>query len=320
MLAALVLVWSKAFATEFWPAVGLLSVYATAIVGFRARRFLPGRTRAKLAIESWSMLAFISAVMWFTGKGESSLLNLYLLPIIFSALTLGRVITMLQIAAICACYLVFAAVSPHVEVLSLSYASRAVAELAPILLVAYLTSTLAADVTEARLRIEDLAHNDPLTGLLNLRTFNELWQREHAACERERRPYALLIIDVDQLDRVNDAYGREAGNSALTLVAQCLRRSVRSSDRAARLGGDEFGVLLPGAAPEIAEAVVKRIRNHVYKTTLDLRSRMIRCSVSIGVANFPRDGSDLRGLQSVAENAMYRDQQLRRPPAMPANS
>ena len=106
------------------------------------------------------------------------------------------------------------------------------------------------------------------------------------------------MIDMDQLKDINDSFGHEAGNSAIMLVAQCLQRSIRGTDTAARIGGDEFAVLLPGASPEIAEAVVKRVRHNVYKTTLDLRSRMIRCSVSIGVVNYPRDGRDMRELLS----------------------
>ncbi len=74
-------------------------------------------------------------------------------------------------------------------------------------------------------------------------------------------------------------------------------------------------MLLPGAGPEVAEAVLKRVRHNVHKTTLDLRARMIRCSVSIGVANYPRDGRDLRDLLSIAERTMYRDKELRRVPA-----
>jgi diguanylate cyclase (GGDEF)-like protein len=130
--------------------------------------------------------------------------------------------------------------------------------------------------------------------------------------------YAVLMIDVDKLNDINDAFGHDAGNSALTLVAQCLQRSIRNSDCAARFAGDEFAVLLPGASPEVAEAVVKRVRHNVYKTTLDLRSRMIRCSVSIGVANYPKDGRDVRELLSVADRMMYRDKELRRA-GRPAN-
>src|SRR5277367_4186373 len=318
-LAALVLIWSGALANQMWPVLGLLAAFALAIVGFRGRRFLPGRSRTKLLIESWSMVIFVTGVLWFTGKGGSPLFNLYLLPIILSALTLGRVVTLLQVAAIAVCHFLLAMTTPGLDVISLFYASQAVGQLAPFLLVAYLTTTLSADITEARERIENLAQTDSLTGLFNPRMFNEVWQREHAAAERGRGVYALLMIDMDKLKDINDDFGHEAGNSAIILVAHCLQRSIRSTDFAARFGGDEFAVLLPGASPEVAEAVVKRVRHNVFKTTLDLRSRMIRCSVSIGVVNYPKDGRDMRELMSMADRKMYRDKELRRAPGTEAN-
>jgi diguanylate cyclase (GGDEF)-like protein len=319
-LAALVLVWSRALVTQLWPVLGLLGAFLAAIVVFRSRRFFPRHTRTRLLIESWSMVVFITGVLWFTGKSSSPLLNLYLLPIILSALTLGRLVTLLQVAVIFICHLLLAAATPGLDVMSLSYASQAVGQLAPFLLVAYLTTTLSADITEARERIENLAQNDSLTGLYNLRMFNEVWQREHLASERDRGVYALLMIDMDKLKDINDAFGHEAGNSAITLVAQCLLRSIRTTDYAARFGGDEFAVLLPGASPEVAEAVIKRVRHNVYKTTLDLRSRMIRCSVSIGVVNYPKDGRDMRELLSMADRKMFRDKELRRAPGSEANA
>jgi diguanylate cyclase (GGDEF)-like protein len=265
-------------------------------------------------------MAFITGVLWYTGKSSSPLLNLYLLPVILSALTLGRMVTLAQVAVIAACHLGLAAATPGLDLMSLAYASRAIGQLAPILLVAYLTTTLSADITEARERIENLAQTDTLTGLYNLRMFNEVWQRVHSACERDGGVYALLMIDMDKLKDINETFGHEGGNSALTLVAQCLHRSIRGTDTAARLGGDEFAVLLPGAAPEIAETVIKRVRHNVYKTTLDLRSRMIRCSVSIGVVNYPKDGRDMRELMSIADRKMYRDKELRRAPGAKANA
>ena len=314
------LIWSGALSSQVWPVLGLLAAFALAIVGFRGRRFLPGRTRSKLLIESWSMVVFITCVLWFTGKGGSPLFNLYLLPIILSALTLGRVITLLQVVAIAVCHLLLAMTTPGLDVISLFYASQLVGQVAPFLLVAYLTTTLSADITEARERIENLAQTDSLTGLYNVRMFNEVWQREHDACERNRGVYSLLMIDIDKLKEINDVFGLEAGNSAITLVAQCLQRSIRTTDHAARLGGDEFAVLLPGASLEVAEAVIKRLRHNVYKTTLDLRSRMIRCSVSIGVVNYPKDARDMRDLRSLADDKMYRDKELRRMPGAEANA
>jgi diguanylate cyclase (GGDEF)-like protein len=319
VLAAMVLLWSRALSSAPWPVVGILVAFAAAIALFRAKPFFPGRTRTRLLIESWSMVLFISGVLWFSGKAASPLLNLYLLPVILSALTLGRLVTLLQVAMIVICHALLALATPGLEVLSLYYASQAVGQLAPILLVAYLASTLAGDINEARERIEDLAQNDALTGLYNQRMFNDVWQREHATAERGETRYALLMIDMDKLGEINELYGHEAGNSALTLVAQCLTRSIRTSDHASRFGGDEFAVLLPGATPEVADAVVKRIRHNVYKTTLDVRSRMIRCNVSIGVVNYPADGRDMRDLLSGADRLMYRDKELRRPPGSAAN-
>lgn len=312
-LAALVLVWSGTLVAQ--PAAAIpLAAFAAAIVAFRARRFFPGRTRTRLLIESWSMVAFVTAVLWFTARSASPLFNLYLLPIILSALTLGRLVTLLQVAVIALCHLLLASATPHVDVLSLAYASQVVGQIAPILLIAYLTTTLSADITEARERIENLAQTDSLTGLYNPRTFNEIWQRVHAGCEGGRGVYAVLMVDIDRLKDINDTFGHEAGNSAISLVAQCLERSIRGTDTAARFGGDEFALLLPGASPEIADSVVKRVRHNVYKTTLDLRSRMIRCSVSIGVVNYPRDGRDIRELMSAVDHKMYRDKELRRAP------
>src|ERR1700730_12147472 len=319
-LATLVLVWSGALTMHPWRLLPLLGAFAVAIVAFRARRFFPRSTRTKLQIESWSMVVFITGVLWYTGKSGSPLLNLYLLPLILSALTLGRFITLAQMAGIAVCHFALAAATPGVDVASMAYASRAIGELAPFLLVAYLTTALSADITEAREHIENLAQTDALTGLFNVRRFNELWQREHAACERDQKPYALLMIDMDKLKDINDSFGHDGGNSALMRDPHGLQRSIRGTDFAARFGGDEFAVLLPGASPEVAEAVVKRVRHNVYKTTLDLRSRMIRCSVSIGVANYPKDGRDTRELLSVADGNMYRDKELRRAPGAQAKA
>jgi diguanylate cyclase (GGDEF)-like protein len=253
-------------------------------------------------------------VLWFTGKTNSPLLNLYLLPIILSALTLGRALTMLQVATICFCHLCMAGASPEYDVLSMRYAAQAVGALAPYFLVAYLTTTLSADVSEARVILSNLALTDDLTGLSNLRAFTDTLRTQHAQLDAQKSTYTLLIIDIDRLKSINESHGFEAGNSAIKLVAQCIHRCIRGADVSARLSAGEFAVLLPAGTAESSEAVQKRIRNTVYNTTLDLRSRMIRCTVSIGMASFPKDGRDPRELMSLADRRMRRDKELRRPP------
>ena len=306
------MLWSGTLAARLWPSLGTLGSFAAAIVAFRVPRVLSRQPRLKLHIESWSMVIFVTAVLWLTGKSSSPLLNLYLLPITLSALTLGRLATLTQVAAIALCHLLLAAATSGLDVVSSVYAGRALGELAPFLLVAYSTTALSADVTAARERILNLAQTDTLTGLYNLRMFNQLWQREHTACERSQGVYALLLINMDKLKEINDTFGHEGGNSAILLVSQCLQRSVRGTDTPARFGGDEFVVLLPGATAAIAETVVNRVRHNVYKQTLDLRSKMIRCSVSIGVVSYPKDGRETRELLTLADRRMSRDKELRR--------
>ena len=204
--------------------------------------FFPRQTLVKLAIESWTMMAFITGVLWFTGKNASPLLNLYLLPIILSSLTLGRTLTLLQVGAICLCHMALAAASPHIDVLSLRYAAEAVGTLAPFFLVAYLTTTLSADVSEAREHLETLALSDDLTGVLNLRAFNEILREQHAKMDATQGLYAVLSVDIDKLKGINEGYGHEAGNSAIKLVSQCILRCIRTSDSAARLSAGEFAV------------------------------------------------------------------------------
>lgn len=312
LLVALVLVWSKAPTEQTWPVVGLMAAFTFMIVLFRARRFFPRQTRVKLAIESWTMMLFVTGVLWFTGKTESPLLNLYLLPIILSALTLGRTLTLLQVGTICFCHLCMAAAAVEYDVLSLRYAAQAVGALAPYFLVAYLTTALSADVSEARDSLESLALTDDLTGFLNLRAFNEAMQ-QHTQADQQINAYTLLAIDIDKLKSINEQYGYEAGNGAIKLVSQCIHRCVRGADVSARLSAGEFAVLLPSSTAEAADVVQKRIRNTVYNTTMDVRSRMIRCTVSIGMASFPKDGRDPRELMTLADRRMRRDKELRRP-------
>jgi diguanylate cyclase (GGDEF)-like protein len=292
-----------------------MAVFALAATALRIRRLFPRLTRLKLAVETWLMVSFITVILYVSGKDQSPLVNLYLLPVIVCALTLGRIVTLLQVALVAALYMLLAADNPGVDVISSAYVARALGVLVPYMLVAWLTTTLAYDVYAARNRIENLAQTDTLTALFNLRTFNEIYRREHAAAERQGRLFSLLLIDLDELKSINDQFGHEAGNNAIVLVANSILRSIRTTDFAARLGGDEFIVLLAGADPESAQTVTTRVRNNVTNTSLNIGTRMIRCSVSIGASSYPKDSRDMKELMSLADRRMYRDKELRKPPA-----
>jgi len=89
------------------------------------------------------------------------------------------------------------------------------------------------------------ARTDHLTGLANRREFERIMEREVALAERHDRKLSLMMIDLDNLKRINDRQGHSAGDAALRLIAQQLQRVVRASDICARIGGDEFGVAMP---------------------------------------------------------------------------
>jgi len=177
------------------------------------------------------------------------LLNLYLLPIILSAFTLGRLVTLMQVAVIAICHVILAAATPGLDVISLFYASRLVGQLAPFLLVAYLTTTLSADITERGTHRESGSNRraDRSAQFAHV-------QRSMAARTRlgRARPgvYALLMIDMDKLKDINDTFGHEAGNSAITLVAQCLQRSIRNTDHARVSAATNLPCCFPAPRPK----------------------------------------------------------------------
>ena len=105
--------------------------------------------------------------------------------------------------------------------------------------------------------------------------------------------------------------GHEHGDRAIIAVAGAVQRSTRSADIVARFGGDEFIVFLPGANEDTALSVSNRIRQNVYNVMMGVENRMQRLKVSIGVASFPGDGSQMKELMGMADRAMYRDKQFR---------
>ncbi len=145
---------------------------------------------------------------------------------------------------------------------------RLFGELGPFALVAYVMQALAGTILTARRRNEEMAERDSLTGMLNLRTFKTMLGREHGLRSRGGLGgYAILLVDMDDLKALNDGAGtRRATAPSPRLRARSSARAIRSSDMAARYGGDEFVIFLPEAAPEVAETVAQRVRNHVYRS------------------------------------------------------
>ncbi len=289
-----------------------LGAYALFLVAVAVGR-VPGlRPRLPLAADTVAMVGFITAVLWHLPE-PGPLTGLYLLPIVAGGFVLGRGVLVLATLLATGCWFALALVD-GAEALSRGFIARALAELVPLWLVATLTGLLLGHLREARRRIRALSDQDPLTGLLNARAFRAALAREHEGAQRYQRRYALLIVDIDRMSALNEALGAAAGNEAITLVADALRRVVRGTDVLARVGGDSFAVFLAETDRAVASKVAQRIRNLVYMSTLQVGARMQRVQVSVGLAAFPVDGDDATLLLSLAEKAMREDGRLRTPP------
>ena len=161
------------------------------------------------------------------------------------------------------------------------------------------------EVTSRRSReLESQANTDTLTGLYNLRFLQRVMSQLVGYHERYEHPFAVLLLDVDGLKRINDAHGHAAGDRVLVQVAMAIRRSVRTVDTPARLGGDEFIVLAPHQSAAHAGVLANRLASAVERDAGPADGPTV--GVSIGVVACPEHGSEGGQLMELADQAMYR--------------
>ncbi len=145
-----------------------------------------------------------------------------------------------------------------------------------------------------------LATIDSLTGLMNYRGLTNAFDAELARWKRVGRSFSLVLLDLDGLKKVNDAYGHTVGSRALCRVANVLQTQCRSIDVTARYGGDEFAIILPETQLQSAKNVAGRIVEFVQN---DLEKP--RISVSFGLATCPEDGDSLKKILQIADVGLY---------------
>jgi len=156
------------------------------------------------------------------------------------------------------------------------------------------------------LELQDPAMQDHLTQLFNRRYFFERLGRELERARGLQCPLAVLVLDVDRLEAVNEAYGRNTGDVALTKLAKVILKCTRTTDIPARLGDDEFGVIMPETDRRGAFVLASRIRRSLEATPVCERDgHSLKLTVSLGVSGFPWDGQDGDELVQKADGAMY---------------
>ncbi|MEV4639832.1 bifunctional diguanylate cyclase/phosphodiesterase [Actinoplanes sp. NPDC049548] len=150
-------------------------------------------------------------------------------------------------------------------------------------------------------RQEHEALHDTLTGLPNRAGFR---QRAKAALERAPRRGAMVLVDLNHFKEVNDTLGHHAGDELLKVVAERLVAALRPGDTVTRLGGDEFGVILPGAGPQEALALLTAARDRLTEEIV-LDGIPLTIEASFGVALYPEHGAGVEELLKSADAAMY---------------
>lgn len=288
------------------PVIVLAMVlYVLCIMGFRYANFFKHESRWKLAVETWIMTGFITWALWHTGRLESPLLNSYLLVIITSALALGKLTTLLELALIGACIIFLGGQFSLEQGMSLKYTAGIFAQFAPFVLVAYITTMFASDIRYGLNRVRLLSETDELTNIFNRRGFAIIADRLFGQAVRYNRPISLLLIDCDNLKQVNDTLGHKSGDALLVALVKGIQGQLRHTDILARQGGDEFLVLLPETPAGGAHDTAEKVRAAVETISLALDGQLVRTTVSIGMASYPADGSTLDLLLAHADRNMY---------------
>jgi diguanylate cyclase (GGDEF)-like protein/PAS domain S-box-containing protein len=169
-----------------------------------------------------------------------------------------------------------------------------------------------AEIQLLQAELQERMLRDPLTGLYNRRYLQETLPREFARLERIGHSLGVIIMDVDHFKNINDSYGHDAGDIVLQTIGKLLLSNVRTGDIACRHGGDEFLIVMPDASLQVCQERAERIRLLFEDLVTTYNSRLIRVTVSMGVAAYPLHGSNKEEILTCADRALYKAKQAGR--------
>jgi diguanylate cyclase (GGDEF)-like protein len=153
-------------------------------------------------------------------------------------------------------------------------------------------------------KIQRQATTDGLTGLINHKTFYEILEKELWRSRRYGGQISLIMVDVDNLKKINDTHGHRAGDKVIREVGRKIKECIRQIDTAARYGGDEFAVILPNTSLGDATIVAQRMVNAVASSPATWKRDLIPLSVSVGLGQYDAD-TNPEDITSRSDQALY---------------
>ena len=165
-------------------------------------------------------------------------------------------------------------------------------------------NTLLSQLDQARVSLQQAAHYDALTNLINRRGFNQIFAERLAERTQLGGMLGVMFLDIDHFKRINDSLGHDAGDQLLKAIAHLISAATRTQDVVARLGGDEFCILFNLNSADEARGLAQRILNKV-REPIDLAGRRMVMTTSIGISLYPTDGNTCDELLKHADLALY---------------
>ena len=175
-----------------------------------------------------------------------------------------------------------------------------------IALVELLSQLVGASIGNIKLfeKIQRQATTDGLTGLANHKTFYETLEKELWRTRRYGGQISLIMIDIDNLKKINDACGHRVGDKVISEISKKIKVCIRQTDTAARYGGDEFAVILPNTLLADAVVVAERMVDSVSESPITWKKEQIALSISVGVGEYGAESSP-EDITSRSDQALY---------------
>ncbi|XHB98955.1 diguanylate cyclase [Nitratireductor sp. ac15] len=304
--------WTFWFVTEFANYVAILPVILTA----RLISFPRGVSTKRLAYLGLPVLSLVLSCFASFQIGGPGAVAFPVPALLWAAIVYPRFVTVLLTSVFSFWSLIALSTNLFDRVVGVSEEGALVSMRLGVSLITLAPLMLASAMAKQKDLIAQLSHlarHDPLSSLLNRRSFGEEAQKLARYCAKQCHPYSALMLDIDHFKSINDRFGHATGDQVISIAAAKISACLRSGDIIGRVGGEEFAILLPKCTREQALEVAERIRRAFAQGHVTPDGGIpISVTVSVGLASSDDGSADVETLMEEADKALYRAKHLGR--------